>query len=286
MGNLGFISMVPQRNVYIVEFLGKFAREMQPGLNFTIPVLERVSHKFSLKETDYFIKQQEAVTKDNVHIFIDGVLYLKIVDPKKAAYGAYDPIHYSDILAQSIMRAEIGKLTLDRTFEEKEYLNEKILVQISVAVEALGDECIRYEIKDIYTENSFKEILNAQAESERVKRATIRDAEGQKQAAINRAEGEKSKLIMEAESKAREIFLSYEAMANRLKLISQSIDSGDVERKALKLSLSTDVYRSLQQLAQPDVNIIIKKNLSEPEAELNKAFRELQSIDGSAAKLS
>lgn len=134
---------------------------MEPGLNFMIPLVDLVRYKHSLKENDYAINTQEAVTRDNVHILIDGVLYLKITDPYLASYGSAEPIHFSDILAQSIMRAEIGKLTLDRTLEEKQYLNEKILEQISRATNEWGIECTRYEIKDIHLEDSFKDILNS-----------------------------------------------------------------------------------------------------------------------------
>lgn len=127
MGNLSPIRIVPQQTKYVVERLGRYSHTMEPGLNFMVPILDYVRYKHSLKENDYSINTQEAVTRDNVHILIDGVLYLKITNPYLASYGSEDPIHFSDILAQSIMRAEIGKLTLDRTLEEKQYLNEKIL---------------------------------------------------------------------------------------------------------------------------------------------------------------
>lgn len=161
MGNLSPIRIVPQQTVFVVERLGRYSRMMEPGLNFMIPLVDSVQYKHSLKENDYAINTQEAVTRDNVHILIDGVLYLKITDPYLASYGSAEPIHFSDILAQSIMRAEIGKLTLDRTLEEKQYLNEKILEQISRATNEWGIECTRYEIKDIHLEDSFKDILNS-----------------------------------------------------------------------------------------------------------------------------
>lgn len=264
MGNIGFFAIVPQKSAHVVEFLGKYNKTLDPGFHFLLPFIQVVKYRHLLKEQVLEIHEQEAVTKDNVHINIDGVLYIKIDEPYKASYGAEDPIEYSYILAQSIMRAEIGKLTLDRTFEEREFLNQQILNQISMATEEWGVKCLRYEIKDMHMSDNFKHVLNLQAESERQKRAEILLSEGEKQALINKAEGVKREIILKAEGTAQKIFLSSKATAERIKLISQSIHMNDIARGALKLRLSESVFASVGSLAAKDKTILLKSPLSDP----------------------
>jgi regulator of protease activity HflC (stomatin/prohibitin superfamily) len=274
MGQYQFFKIVPQQTAYIVEFLGKYQKTLTPGFHFLIPVLQNAKYKHSLKEEVLEIHEQEAVTKDNVHINIDGVLYLKVDDPVKASYGAEDPINFCYILAQSIMRAEIGKLTLDNTFQEREYLNQEILNQISQASSSWGVNCLRYEIKDIILEENFKKVLNHQANSERIKEAEILRSLGEKQAMINIAEGQKRKVILEAEGEAQNIYLHSKAVAERIKLIIESIPDGDDEmaNSALKLNLTESLIGSLSNLAHNDKQVLIRQALNNP----NELLRELE----------
>jgi regulator of protease activity HflC (stomatin/prohibitin superfamily) len=274
MGNMQFFKVVPQQTAYVVEFLGKYQKTLTPGFHFLIPVLHNAKYKHSLKEELLQIHEQEAVTKDNVHIHIDGVLYLRVDDPVKASYGAEDPLNFCYTLAQSIMRAEIGKLTLDNTFQEREFLNQEILQQISSASENWGVKCLRYEIKDIIMDENFKHILNLQANSERVKEAEILGSLGEKQSMINIAEGNKQKVILEAEGEAQNIYLHSKAIAERLRLVIESIPEGDEEsaNSALKLNLTESLINSLSFLGRVDKQIIIKKALNNP----NKLLEELE----------
>lgn len=276
MGNLIPIKIVPQQTRYVVERLGRFDRVMEPGLNFMVPMIDKVKYRHSFKENDYQINTQEAVTKDNVHIMIDGVLYLKIDDAYKASYGSEDPIHFSDILAQSIMRAEIGKLTLDQTFEEKQSLNFKILEQITAASQDWGVKCVRYEIKDIHMQESFRDILNSQAESERIKRAEITQSLGERQSLINIAEGEKERMILESEGRAEKLYLKFAALAERIGLIADSIDDHDVDRNGLKLTLSESAFDTIENLADERNNIILSKDMTDPEKMLQKMVNKFE----------
>lgn len=274
MGNMQFFKIVPQQTAYVVEFLGKYSKTLTPGLHFLVPVLHNAKYKHSLKEELLEIHEQEAVTKDNVHINIDGVLYLRVDDPIKASYGAEDPKMFCYTLAQSIMRAEIGKLSLDDTFQEREYLNDEILQQISQASESWGVKCLRYEIKDIILDENFKHILNLQANSERIKEAEILKSLGEKQSMINIAEGNKRKVILEAEGEAQNIYLHSKAIAERVRLIIESIPEGDEEKanSALKLNLTESLINSLSFLSRSDKTILIRKALNNP----NKLLEELE----------
>ena len=143
------IQMVPQQMAYVVETFGKFTTVMAPGLNFMIPFAQKVAHALSLKEESHTIPNQSAFTKDNVNVEIDTILYLKVVDPYKTAYGAFNSVDYACKLAESVMRSQIGNLSLDSTFSSREKVNEKVLEALKVATEPWGIECTRHEIKDI-----------------------------------------------------------------------------------------------------------------------------------------
>lgn len=266
MGQLQFFKIVPQQTVFVVEMLGKYHSTLTPGLHLLIPILQNAKYKHSLKEQVLEIHQQEAVTRDNVHINIDGVLYLKVEDPVKASYGAENPRDFCYIIAQSIMRAEIGKMTLDNTFKERESLNQEILHQISSASANWGVKCLRYEIKDIILEENLKRILNMQANSERIKEAEILKSLGEKEAMINIATGQKQRVILEAEGEAENIFLHSKAIAERIKLVIESIPDGEGNEvdAALKLNLTESLINSLSMLGSSDKQILIRKALSNP----------------------
>ena len=170
--------MVPQQSRYLVERFGRFSRVLDSGLSFKLPFIERVAYKHTLKETVIRVDSQNAITRDNVKLRIDGVLYYKVVDPERASYEIRDPTSSVILLAQTSMRSEIGKLELDRTFEERENLNNLIRSQVNQASEKWGIECMRYEIKDIKPPEQIKRAMELQAESERIKRSKILESEG------------------------------------------------------------------------------------------------------------
>lgn len=194
------IKIVPQQQAWVLEMFGKFDKVLQPGLNFIVPFAHQVAYKHSLKEQAIDVTQQTAITKDNVTLNIDGILYMKIVDPVAASYGVGDP-HYAIIqLAQTNMRSEIGKITLDNTFEERESLNAQIVNSINEASSTWGIQCMRYEIKDIEPPQTVLQAMELQVAAERKKRAEILESEGQRESAINIAEANKREVVLSSEA--------------------------------------------------------------------------------------
>lgn len=196
----GCIKSVPQQEIWIVERFGKFHKKMEAGLNFILPFIDVVAYKHSLKENAVDIPQQTAITSDNVTLIIDGIIYVKVVDPVAASYGVENPLYAISQLAQTAMRSEIGKIVLDRTFEERDTLNTNIVHIINEAAINWGLQCMRYEIKDITPPENVRDAMELQVAAERKKRALILASEGDKQAKINNAEGEKAESILASEA--------------------------------------------------------------------------------------
>lgn len=177
--------MVPQRHQFVVEKFGKYSRTLEAGLNFKWPGMESVAYNHSLKEQVLNVDQQYAITKDNVKIKIDGILYFRIRDAYKASYSVTKPIQALSLLAQTSMRSEIGKLSLDSTFQERGSLNDQVRSALNEASQKWGIDCMRYEIKDIKPPERIKTAMQLESESERVKRSRILASEGQMQSQIN-----------------------------------------------------------------------------------------------------
>src|SRR5579872_1835868 len=199
----GFVSrgfkIVPQQQVWIVQRFGKFARQLGPGLNWVIPFVDVVSDRHPMKEEAIEVPEQTAITQDNVSVILDGIVYVKIVDPIAASYGVKNPIHALIQLVQTNMRSEIGKIPLDKTFEERESLNAKIVEAINEAAVSWGVRCMRYEIKDIKMPEDIRKAMELQMTAERQKRARILESEGFRQAQINESEGQRQAQINNAE---------------------------------------------------------------------------------------
>ena len=194
------IKIVPQQEVWIVETFGKYSRKLEAGLNFLVPFIQDISAKQSLKERVVDINEQTAITSDNVTLVIDGIIYVKVIDPVAATYGVDNPFYAVSQLAQTAMRSEIGKIVLDRTFEERENLNASIVQAINEAAKNWGIQCMRYEIKDITPPKNVREAMELQVAAERKKRAQILMSEGDKQALINNAEAKKAESILASEA--------------------------------------------------------------------------------------
>jgi len=187
-----------------------------------VPFIERVSYKVSLKEVAEDVASQSAITKDNISLGIDGLVYMKVVDPKKASYGIEDYSYAVIQLAQTTMRSEIGKLTLDKTFEDREALNIKIVEQINEAATPWGVQVMRYEIKDINPPKSVLEAMEKEMKAEREKRATVLESEAEKTSAINKAEGEKRSVVLAAEGDKEQQVLAAAGEAESIKLVSEA----------------------------------------------------------------
>lgn len=195
------IKVVPQQEAWIIERFGRFEKVFKEGgLQIIIPTVQRVAYKHSLKEQVIEVSEQAAITKDNVTLNIDGILYVKVIDAVEASYGVSNPYTAVTQLAQTTMRAEIGKITLERTFEEREAMNANIVMAINEAAVKWGVQCMRYEIRNINPPRSVLQAMELQVAADRQKRAEILNSEGKRQSAINIAEGEKQNIVLRSEA--------------------------------------------------------------------------------------
>ena len=193
------IIFVPQNRAFLIERFGKYQSTREAGLNFIIPFVDSIGSNRSLKEQAVDVPSQSAITRDNISLHVDGVLYFRVLDPYKASYGVDDYVFAVTQLAQTTMRSELGKMELDKTFEERDQLNAHIVESINQASSPWGIQVLRYEIKDIVPPDSIMEAMEAQMKAERVKRAQILESEGDRQAAINVAEGQKASVVLKAQ---------------------------------------------------------------------------------------
>merc|ERR1719421_2252915 len=214
--------MVPQAEEWQIERFGKFARTATPGLNFAIPFVEGISYKRSLKETTIAIHPQTAITKDNVHVQLDGAVYTKVDDAYKASYGIEDPNTAITVLAQSAMRKEVGNLELDQLFLERESLNSGIANALDGASQPWGLRVFRYEIADIHVDRHTKEAMGRQSNAERLRRAEVLESEGYRQRLINQSEGERQQSINEASGAAEATRLRAAADAEQIRLLAEA----------------------------------------------------------------
>ncbi|XP_020780349.1 stomatin-like protein 2, mitochondrial [Boleophthalmus pectinirostris] len=264
------VLFVPQQEAWVVERMGRFHRILEPGLNFLIPVLDRIRYVQSLKEIVIDVPEQSAVSLDNVTLQIDGVLYLRILDPFKASYGVEDPEYAVTQLAQTTMRSELGKLTLDKVFRERESLNSNIVHSINQASDEWGIRCLRYEIKDIHVPPRVKESMQMQVEAERKKRATVLESEGTREAAINVAEGrkqaqilasegEKAEQINKAAGEAQAVLAKAEAKAKAIRLLSDALTEQN-GNAAASLSVAEQYVLAFSNLAKESNTILLPSN--------------------------
>ncbi|MFQ5641772.1 MAG: SPFH domain-containing protein [bacterium] len=267
------IRIVPQRSAFIVERLGKYRTTLQAGFHILIPFLDQVSYKHTLKEQAVDVHPQTCITQDNISVEVDGILYLQVTDPKKASYGINNYQFASIQLAQTTMRSVIGKLELDRTFEERDTVNSAIVEAVDKASDPWGVKVTRYEVKNIVPPQSIKDAMEKQMRAEREKRAVIAESEGEKQAKINvaegdkqelikRSEGEKQKRINEAEGHAAEIEKVAMATAIGIREIAASINE-DGGMNAVNLRVAEQYIKEFGNLAKTNNSLIIPSNLSD-----------------------
>jgi regulator of protease activity HflC (stomatin/prohibitin superfamily) len=261
------IKFVPQNRAYIIEQFGKYHSTKEAGLNFIVPIMHRVSADRSLKEQAVDVPEQSAITKDNISLHVDGVLYFRVLDPVKATYGVDDYVFAVTQLAQTTMRSELGKMELDKTFEERDQLNTNIVAAINEAASPWGIQVLRYEIKDIVPPNSVMEAMEAQMKAERVKRAQILESEGDRQAAINRAEGEKASVVLAAEAERSEQVLRAEgeakaivavatAQAEALRQVGEAAAT-EQGQKAIQLDLATKAIEAKHAIAKESSVVLL-----------------------------
>ena len=261
------VKFVPQNRVFVVERFGKFNKSMEAGLNFLVPFIDKVAYDRSLKEQAVDVPSQGAITKDNISLIVDGVLYLRVLDPYKASYGVDNYVYAVMQLAQTTMRSEIGKIELDKTFEDREVLNVNIVSQINEASTPWGVQVLRYEIKDIEPPRTVLDAMERQMKAEREKRAVILESEGERQSAINVAEGRKRSIvlaaeadkeeqILQAEGEAQAIIAVADARAKALEVVG-AVAIGEKGQKAIQLDLAESAIKAKEAIARKSSVVLL-----------------------------
>lgn len=282
--------VVPQQSAYVVERLGRYSGTLSAGFHILFPFLDVVRYKHSLKEQAIDIPPQVCITRDNVQVSVDGVLYLKVLNPERASYGIADYGFGITQLAQTTLRSELGKIELDRTFEERTNINTQVVSELDKASEPWGIKVMRYEIKNITPPQDILAAMEKQMRAEREKRALILTSEGQRDAAINSAEGEKQQAIKasegkkqqqinEAEGQAAAILAIAEATANGIRKVAESIQQpGGFE--AVQLRVADNYLAQFGKLAQTGNTMILPATLSDVGSMISLAMNVIRRQDG------
>ncbi len=274
--------IVPQQNAWVVERLGKFDRVLTPGLKFIIPFVERVAYKHSLKEVPLDVPSQVCITRDNTQLQVDGILYFQVTDPMRASYGSSDYLTAITQLAQTTLRSVIGKMELDKTFEERDLINASVVNALDEAAQTWGVKVLRYEIKDLTPPAEILRSMQAQITAEREKRALIAASEGRRQEQINLAEGERAAFIAKSEGErqaainraqgeAEAIKAVADATAQAITKVADAIQhpGGD---QAVQLKVAERAVDAYAQLAQKNNTMIVPGNMGEVSALIGSAM--------------
>jgi regulator of protease activity HflC (stomatin/prohibitin superfamily) len=297
--------VVPQQEAWIVQRLGKYHRQLSPGLNWLAPFLDVVAYVHSFKEEAMEIREQMAITQDNVTVTMDGVLYIKVVDPVAASYGVKDPKFAISQLVQTSMRSEIGKLPLDRTFQEREMLNTHIVETINEAASAWGIRALRYEIKDINMPDEIRKAMELQMTAERQKRARIlesegirqaqiNESEGKRQAEINIAEGMKQKTLLSSEAsivvkvnaakaEAESILALAKATGEEVQILSEVLQTS-ISEKAISLKLAQEYLETFKELAQKSTTLMLPSDIANPASMVTQSLSLFDAIRSKQAQ--
>ena len=266
-------TIVPQQSGYVVERLGRYSRTLQAGFHILIPFLERIAYKHSLKEKAIDISEQLCITRDNVQVGVDGVLYLQVLDPRQASYGITDFVFAISQLAQTTLRSEVGKIDLDRTFEERSSINGLVVTELDKASAPWGVKVLRYEIRNINPPRDVLAAMEKQMRAEREKRAVVLTSEGERDAKINEAEGEKQRVIKESEAartqqineaqgEAEAILAVATATAEGLRRVGEAAGTeGGME--AIRLRIAEQYVEQFGQLAKEGNTFVVPANLGD-----------------------
>ncbi|MBW8833842.1 MAG: SPFH/Band 7/PHB domain protein [Burkholderia sp.] len=267
------IKIVPQQHAWVLERLGRYHRTLTPGLSFAFPFVDRIAYKHILKEIPLEVPSQVCITRDNTQLQVDGVLYFQVTDPMKASYGSSNFVFAITQLSQTTLRSVIGKLELDKTFEERDFINHSIVSSLDEAAANWGVKVLRYEIKDLTPPKEILHAMQAQITAEREKRALIAASEGRKQeqiniasggreAAIQKSEGERQAAINQAQGQAAAILAVAEANSQAIQKIAAAIQShGGME--AVNLKVAEQYVNALGNLAKQGTTLIVPGNLAD-----------------------
>lgn len=280
--------VVPQRSEYVIERLGKYNKTLSAGFHLLIPFFDKISYRRSLKEEVMDIPSQACITRDNVTVEIDGVVYLQVIDSKLSCYGIENYRVAASQLAQTSLRSAIGKIDLDKTFEERETINQQVIQAVDEAAQNWGIKVLRYEIKDITPPASVMNAMEQQMRAEREKRAEVAKSEGDRQARINRAEGqrqeaiaisegEKEKRINEAQGRAREIELVAEATAEGIRKVASSLaERGGLT--AANMRVAEKYLNEFGKMAKTNNTMIIPNNMADVSSLVATAMSVLNTV--------
>ena len=279
--------IVPQQNAWVVERLGKYDRTLTPGLKFVVPFIERVAYKHSLKEVPLDVPSQVCITRDNTQLQVDGIIYFQVTDPMRASYGSSNYLSAITQLAQTLLRSVIGKMELDKTFEERDHINLSVVAALDEAAQNWGVKVLRYEIKDLTPPAAILHAMQAQITAEREKRALIAASEGRKQEQINiatgereafiaRSEGQRQAEINKAQGEAVAITAVADATADAIRKIAASIQSPGGEQ-AVQLKVAEKAVEAYAQLAQKNNTMIVPGNMTEVSALIATAMAMMKS---------
>ena len=265
--------VVPQQNAYVVERLGRYAGTLDAGFHILVPFVDVIRYKHVLKEVAIDIPEQVCITRDNVQVGVDGVLYLRVLNPERASYGISDFRFAIMQLAQTTLRSEVGKIDLDKTFEERTNINTQVVSEVDKATEPWGVKVMRYEIKNITPPHDVLSAMEKQMRAEREKRAVILTSEGQRDAAINNAEGEKQKVIKASEARRQQQINEAEGQASAIQAIANATAQGIRSvaaaindpggRDAVQLRVAEQYIGQFGQLAKANNTMIIPTNLAD-----------------------
>jgi regulator of protease activity HflC (stomatin/prohibitin superfamily) len=278
--------VVPQQNGYVVERLGKYSRTLRAGFHILIPFVERIAYRHSQKERAFDIAEQVCITKDNLQVGVDGVLYLQVLDPERACYGILDYVFAISQLAQTTLSSEIGKIDLDRTFEKRAAINANVVSELDKATDPWGVKVLRYEIRNINPPADVLEAMEKQMRAEREKRALILESEGIRDSEINKAEGEKQKVIKESEASRQQQINEAEGQAQAILAVASATAEGVTRvagavrapggQEAMQLRVAEQYVEQFGKLAQAANTLVVPANLSDVASMLALAMRFLR----------
>ncbi len=276
------VKFVRQQEALVIERLGRYNRTLTAGFNIVWPAVERVAYTFDLREQVMEVPAQDAITKDNATVTIDGVLYYKIVHAKDAAYGAQDIRKAIINLAQTTMRSAIGSMELDKTFEQRTEINEKVVKAVAEAAQTWGAQVTRYEIKDIKMPRSLLESMERQMKAERDKRAMVLESEGVKQSQINRADGERQAAILRSEGEQQAAINVAQGQAEAIRLVREQIKQ-EGGSEAVQLEVAKAALEQYGNLAKTGNSLIVMGDNADPSGWLAKAMAVLKTAGASPA---
>jgi len=284
--------VVPQQSAYVVERLGKYSGTLNAGFHILLPFIDTIRYRHSLKETAVDIPEQVCITRDNVQVGVDGVLYLKVLNPERASYGINDYHFALSQLAQTTLRSEVGKIELDRTFEERTNINIQVVNELDKASESWGVKVLRYEIKNITPPKDVLNAMEKQMRAEREKRAVILTSEGERDAAINQAEGEKQQVIKASEAKKQQQINEAEGAASAILAIAQATAEGLRKvaetiqvpggQEAVQLRVAEQYITKFGELAKTNNTLILPASVSDVGSMIALAMSAIRQTSSSA----